>query len=79
MSDPRPAVTTPGDWRRRRRVIYATLAFCAVEVARIVERGGDSALSAQIAIALIGLAASAIGFYVAGATWDDHNARKAQS
>lgn len=76
MSDHADPVMKPGDWRRRRRVIYATLAFCALNVAYLNVAGTDTALHQQLGMGLIILAGSVIGSYVFGAVWDDHNARK---
>lgn len=75
MSDA-PAKPIPNDWRRRRRVIHAVLIYCAGAVAYLVIFGTDTALHQQIGLALIGLAATTVGSYVFGATWDDHNVRK---
>lgn len=75
MASDQPA--PPGSWKHRRRIIYATLIYCAVAVPVLVERHPDSALAAQAVLALIGLAATVIGTYVFGATWDDWNARRA--
>jgi|TARA_A100001391_G_scaffold44812_4_gene26285 DMSO reductase anchor subunit len=64
------------EWKRRRRIIYAALIFCALEVAYLTVLGTDSALNATIVTSLILLAGSIIGTYVFGAVWDDLNARK---
>lgn len=68
--------TPPGTWKIRRRLIFATLAYCAVMVPWLVERHPDSALVSQVVIALVGLAGAVLGSYVFGAVWDDANARK---
>ena len=65
----------PGTWTKRRRIIHATLIYCAVAVPAFTVWRPDSTLVAQVVLALIGLAASVIGAYVFGATWDDKNAR----
>lgn len=78
MADADP-VMKPGDWRKRRRVIYLSLAFCAGAVAFVLAFPGDAVAApvrGQIAMALVALAASVIGAYCGFATWDDHNARK---
>lgn len=70
----------PGDWRRRRRVIYGALLFCAGGVAFALAWPGDATgapVRGQIAMGLVLLAGSVIGSYVFGAVWDDHNARQA--
>ncbi|WP_196258553.1 hypothetical protein [Pelagibacterium limicola] len=64
------------EWTRRRRVIFATLAFCAAEIAYLTIWGGDSRLHETIVISAFLLAGSVIGSYVFGAIWDDANARK---
>jgi uncharacterized membrane protein YuzA (DUF378 family) len=66
-----------GTWTRRRRIIYATLTFCAVMVVLLTERHPDSPFVSQTILALIGLAGAVIGSYVFGAVWDDKNARSA--
>lgn len=71
-SEPAP----PGTWKHRRRIIYATLVYCAAAVIWMIERHPESSLVAQVAIALVGLAGAVIGSYVFGAVWDDLNARK---
>lgn len=79
MSDPAP---TPrpvyvGSWKRRRRLIYLTLLYCAGHVSYLTVWASDTALHQQLAIALMGLAGTTLGFYVGGAVWDDHSIRKA--
>lgn len=69
----------PGDWTRRRWVIWGTLFYCAFEVAFITARPGDALAAptrAAISQALILLAGGVIGSYVFGATWDDQNRRR---
>lgn len=73
------APTPPGTWTRRRRIINATLLYCAVAVVYLTERHPESALVSQVVLGLIALAGGVIGSYVFGATWDDANARKAGS
>ena len=63
-------------WKKRRRIIHATLVFCAVHVSWLTFGAADTVLHQQLAYALVGLAVTTIGFYVGGAVWDDHNARK---
>ena len=57
------------EWKRRRRIIYAALIFCALEVAYLTVLGTDSALNATIVTSLILLAGSIIGTYVFGAVF----------
>lgn len=64
---PRPS------WAIRRRIIVATLAFCAGEVVFLTAWGRDTDLHETIANGIILLAGSVIGAYVFGAVWDDRN------
>lgn len=64
---PRPS------WRIRRRIIVATLLFCAGEIIYLTGWGQDTDLASTIATGVILLAASVIGSYVFGAVWDDRN------
>lgn len=64
------------EWKRRRRIIYLTLAFCAAVIGWLVLFGADTALNNTIVTVLVVLAGSVIGSYVFGAVWDDANARK---
>lgn len=60
------------NWKFRRRVVFSTLAFCALAVGYLIVKGNDqSTLQWNIAMGLIILAASVIGSYVFGAVWDD--------
>jgi DMSO reductase anchor subunit len=58
-------------WRVRRRVVVATLLYCAALVLWLAAFAADTPLRQQIAIALVGLAGATIGSYVFGAVWDD--------
>jgi hypothetical protein len=60
-------------WRIRRRVIFGTLAFCALEVVYLTIFGESTSLAETIANGCFLLAGSVIGTYVFGATWDDKN------
>lgn len=67
------------EWKRRRRIIYATLIYCAVSTAAIQTAalfGVDTELLRTLAWNNFGLSGSVIGAYVFGAMWDDMNARK---
>jgi hypothetical protein len=64
---PRPS------WRIRRRVIVATLLFCAGEIIFLTGWGKDTDLASTIANGVLILAGSVIGAYVFGAAWDDRN------
>jgi uncharacterized membrane protein len=68
-----------GTWTQRRRIIRATLTFCASSVAYVILWPGDAITApvrSNIAMALVALAGSTVGSYVFGAVWDDFNARK---
>lgn len=73
MSD---EIAKPGEWKRRRRIIHATLAYCALAVPVLTVWNPEGNLTHQTVLALIGLAGAVIGSYVFGAVWDDANARK---
>lgn len=60
-------------WTIRRRVVFATLLFCAAAVAWLLVAGESTPLNETIANGLILLAGGVIGSYVFGATWDDLN------
>lgn len=64
---PRPS------WRIRRRIIVATLLFCAGEIVYLTGWGKDTDLASTIANGVLILAGSVIGAYVFGAAWDDRN------
>ncbi len=68
------------EWHRRRRLIYATLAFCLVSGAALLIAGlsgMDSTLLTTLVVSNYGLVGTVIGSYVFGAVWDDKNARQA--
>lgn len=80
MSDAAPATempVPPGVWTRRRRVIYATLLYCAVLVPGLTIGFPESPFVSQVVMALIALAVTVILGYTGLATLDDYNARKA--
>lgn len=64
---PRPS------WRVRRRIIHATLFFCAGEIVFLTGWGHDTSLHETLANGALILAGSVIGAYVFGAVWDDAN------
>lgn len=68
----RPSLPRPS-WAIRRRIIVATLVFCAGEVVFLTAWGRDTDLHETIANGIILLAGSVIGAYVFGAVWDDRN------
>ena len=63
-------------WKIRRRIILATLTFCASGVGYLIGWGADTRLNETLANGLLLLAGSTIGSYVFGAAWDDMNADK---
>lgn len=66
----------PDNWRARRWVVFASLAYAALTVIYIVIKGEDSALYRDVAVALIGASVAIIGSYVFGAVWDDRSKRR---
>lgn len=58
-------------WKVRRRIIIATLVFCAAEVAYLTIWGQDTKLAEAIVTGAFLLAGSVIGSYVFGAVWQD--------
>lgn len=60
-------------WAVRRRIIVATLLFCAGEIVYLTGWGQDTDLASTIANGVLILAGSVIGSYVFGAVWDDRN------
>ena len=70
MIKPFRAIKRPS-WAIRRRVIFATLVFCAFEILWITFMGADTAVASTIVLGAFGLAGSTIGSYVFGAVWDD--------
>lgn len=58
-------------WHFRRRVVVATLLYCAAMVAYITFKNSETRLAEAVATSLILLAGSVIGSYVFGAVWDD--------
>lgn len=64
-------------WKIRRRIVIATLGFCAGCITYLMICGqADSRLHETIAYGLFGTGISVIGSYVFGATWDDMNVMK---
>jgi hypothetical protein len=60
-------------WRVRRRIVVATLLFCAFCVLWIMLRGDSRSVHEVIVMCSFGLAASTIGAYVFGSVFDDKN------
>lgn len=63
-------------WKIRRRIVIATLTFCAFCVAWIMIRGDQRSVLEVIVMCAFGLAGSTIGAYVFGSVWDDRNVMK---
>lgn len=75
MSDNWKAVSKD-NWKFRRRVVFAALAWIAMMVMWIIFRGHDTALYRDVSVALIGAGVAIIGSYVFGAVWDDRSKRR---
>ena len=60
-------------WKVRRRLVIATLMFCAFCVLWIMVRGDDRGVNEVIVMCSFGLAFSTLGSYIFGAVWDDKN------
>lgn len=66
------------DWRRRRRVVFATLVFCAGAIVYLMVRGDpDSRLHETIANGLVLTAASVVLGYLGFPVLDDRFRRHA--
>jgi hypothetical protein len=64
---------TPSEWKKRRRLIYFSLAFVGFWVSYILVGGADTALNAQAMVGLLGAGTAVLTGYVFGAVWDDRN------
>ncbi len=64
-------------WKIRRRIVIATLIFCAFCVLWIMIRGDERSVLEVIVMCAFGLAGSTIGAYVFGSVWDDRNVMRA--
>lgn len=60
-----------GSWRIRRRIIIATLLFCASILTYLTGWGQDTKLAETLATGAFLLMGSTIGSYVFGAVWQD--------
>lgn len=67
---------TKPSWKIRRRIVLATLLFCAFCVLWIMIRGDERSVLEVIVMCAFGLAGSTIGAYVFGSVWDDRNVMK---
>lgn len=63
-------------WTIRRRIVIATLLFCAFCVTYIMVIPGGKPVHEMIVMSCFGLALSVIGSYIFGAVWDDKNVMK---
>lgn len=63
-------------WKIRRRIIVATLLFCAFLVGYVTIWGDARPVLEVVVIGAFGLALSVIGSYIFGAVWDDRNVMK---
>lgn len=72
------STTNTDSWRYRRRFMFAITGFCmGVIVTALL--AAPIASVAEIAIMMgFGTLVAIFGFYVAGATWDDHSIREFQ-
>lgn len=68
-----------GTWRVRRRIIHATLLFCAGQIAYLTFWGADTRLNETLAVGAYALVGSVIGAYVFGAAWEDISLRRSES
>jgi len=66
-------------WQNRRRVIFATLSFCALCVSYCMFSGLDTVLYQTIVTSSFTLAGAVIGYYVAGAAWTDVSIERIKS
>lgn len=64
------------NWPKRRRVLYAVLAWAMGSATYIVVAGTDNELMRTAFVMLVGLILSVTGSYVFGAVWDDADKRK---
>lgn len=60
-------------WTVRRRLVIATLMFCAFCITWIMIRGDSRPVNEVIVMCSFGLAFSVLGSYIFGAVWDDKN------
>lgn len=64
------------NWRIRRIVMFIALIYIATHVSWIIFYGEDSAVNAQLGLALVTAGVAIIGSYVFGGVWDDNDKRK---
>jgi len=58
-------------WKNRRRVILATLLFCALTVGYVLWKGDDTKIGETAITMSFFLAGSTVGGYVFGAAWEN--------
>ena len=63
-------------WRVRRRIIHATLLFCAGQLSYLTFFGADTRLNETLATGAFALMGSVVGAYVFGAAWEDISAKR---
>ena len=73
-----PADPFKNDWRRRRRMVFWVLLYCAAMLAFCAAEGGDSRVRETIAYACAGLAAIVVLGYLGFPVWDDKNSLAAR-
>lgn len=59
------------EWKRRRRIIYASLIFCAAVVAYLSAWGQDGMLTTTIITTVGAYATLVANAYILGAAWQD--------
>ena len=59
------------NWRVRRRIVHATLAFCGGIIVYVLTAGQDSSVAEAAVSGAYLLAGAVIGSYVFGAVWED--------
>jgi glucan phosphoethanolaminetransferase (alkaline phosphatase superfamily) len=64
-----------GSWKIRRRLLFAALIFCAVQISWILWSNKVGSLYEQALLAFIGAATAIINGYVFGAAWENNNQR----
>lgn len=69
----------PFEWVRRRRIVYASLAFCAAIVAYLTMWGEDGMLTTTIITSVAAYATLCANAYILGAAWQDTTEIKCSS
>jgi hypothetical protein len=64
---------SPSEWRRRRRVLYLTLAVLTGCLVYIISFGEDTAVNKEAVLPLVLGIVSLVGTYAFAAAWDDKN------